>query len=232
MAVRRHYAEHRYGTMVMVNHEGGVARFFVLIMEWDDLFVVRPWDRRDWARVEIRPDEPVPAEIGRLLSGAVPVPRDGAVFGWVADQQVRALVMAHGRLPEPWEDASARPEVVVLPLAGTQPAQWPPLPYDPLADWRLWEHIGTGKLADLGPLITRKSGRGFWVPDPDAGPRRWTGARVVITERLSTAEYWLLAGVYAEQRTLREPGAVLSARQLLAAPGVVDLARGLHLLGV
>jgi hypothetical protein len=232
MAVRRHYAEHRYGSMVLVNHDGGVARFFVLIMEWDDLFVVRPWDRRDWARVEIRPDGPVPPEITRLLAGAVPVPRDGALLGWVTDQQVRALVVAHGRLPEPWEDSSAVPEIAVLPLAGTQPAQWPRLAANPLADGRLWGYLGRGQLADLASLITRRPGRVFWVPGTDAGLRGGSRGSIVITERMSTADFWLLAGVYADQRTLREPGAVPSARQLLAAPGAVDLAGGLHLLGV
>jgi hypothetical protein len=231
MAVRRHYAEHRYGSMVLVTRDGGVARFFVLIMEWDDLFVVRPWDRRAWARVEIRPDGQVPDDVRRLLAGAVPVPRDGALLGWVTDYQVRALVVARGRLPEPWEDASAVPEVTVLPLAGTQPAIWPPLAADPLADWRLWEYIGRGRLADLAPLLGRRPGRAFWVPGTDGGPRRRASGRIVVTERLSAAECWLPAGIYADQRTLREPGAVPSASQLLARPGAVDLARGLHLLG-
>ena len=62
LAVRRHYAEHRYGSMVMMSREAGTASFFVLIMERDDLFAIRPWDRRDWARVEIRPREPVDDE--------------------------------------------------------------------------------------------------------------------------------------------------------------------------
>ena len=53
MAVRRHYAEHRFGSMVLMTRDAGMTRFFVLIMEWDDLFVLRHWDRRDGARVEI-----------------------------------------------------------------------------------------------------------------------------------------------------------------------------------
>ena len=52
LAVRRHYAEHRYGSMVLMNRDAGTARFYVLIMEWDDLFVLRHWDRRDGARVD------------------------------------------------------------------------------------------------------------------------------------------------------------------------------------
>ena len=46
LAVRRHYAEFRYGSMVLASRGPGTGppRFTVLIMERDDLFVVRPWD--------------------------------------------------------------------------------------------------------------------------------------------------------------------------------------------
>jgi hypothetical protein len=226
LAVRRHYAEHRYGSMVLMSRHDGTARFYVLIMEWDDLFfILRPWDRRDGRRLEIRPHEPAPDGTRLLIESCVPVPRDGALLGWVVGAKVHALVAAHGRLPEPWDDPSAVPEVLVLPLAGSQPAQWPPLPADPLDGGRLWELIGRGQLADLGPLITRRQGRVFWVP-ADCGARNHAGGRIVVTERMSTDEYWLLAGVYADHRTLREGLPVPSARQLLAAPGVLDYAGG------
>jgi hypothetical protein len=77
LAIRRHYAEHRYGSLVLMNRAAGRARFFVLIMEWDDLFVIRPWDRRDGGRVAIRRDEPVPDDVREAAESAVPVPRDG-----------------------------------------------------------------------------------------------------------------------------------------------------------
>jgi len=122
LAVRRHYAEHRYGSMVMMSGEAGAAGFFVLIMERDDLFAIRPWDRRDWARVEIRPREPVDDGVRRLIGSGVPVLRDGVLLGWVAGQQVRAVLAAHGRLPEPWDDASVVPGTLVMPRVGSQPA--------------------------------------------------------------------------------------------------------------
>jgi len=235
MAVRRHYAEHRYGSMVLMNREAGKARFFVLIMEWDDQFVLRHWDRRDGARVEIGPHEPVPDEVRRVIETSVPVPRDGALLGWVSGLQVRAVLAAYGRLPEPWDDASAAPGVLVMPLVGSQPAEWPLPAESPLDDGKLWGYLARGQLADLGPLVTRQSGCVFWVPGQDgaAGPQPG-GARVVVTERLSTEEFWLPAGVYADHWTLREGMPAMTARQLLALPGVVDLAggRGQHLLGV
>jgi hypothetical protein len=227
MAVRRHYAEHRYGSMVLTNRDAGTARFYVLIMEWDDLFVLRHWDRRDGARVEIGPREPVPAEVSQVIETSVPVPRDGALLGWVSGYQVHAVLAAYGRLPEPWDDASALPGVLVMPLVGSQPAEWPPLAVSPLDGGRLWEYVGRGQLADLAPLVTRHPGCVFLVPGGDGSPGAGrAGSRVVVTERLSTEEFWLPAGVYADHWTLREGTPVMTARQLLALPGVVDLAGG------
>src|ERR1700744_4752594 len=75
MAVRRHSAEHRYGSMVLMSQNAGAARFYVLIMEWDDLFVLRHWDRRDGARTEIGPGTPVPDDVRRPVGEGVPGPR-------------------------------------------------------------------------------------------------------------------------------------------------------------
>lgn len=234
LAVRRHYAEHRYGSMVLMTRDTGTARFFVLVMEWDDVFVLRPWDRRDGARLVIGPDEPVPGEAWRVIETGVPVPRDGALLGWVTGRQVQAVLAACGRLPEPWDDASAVPDVLVMPLAGSQWAGWGPPGTSPLGEGRLWEHVARGRLADLGPVIALGAGRVFWVPGDEATTGRRGGARVVVTERLSADGLWLPAGVYAGRRAGSEGATALTASQLLALPGVIDLAGGRHqhLLGV
>jgi hypothetical protein len=233
LAVRRHYAEHRYGSMVLMNRDEGSARFFVLIMEWDDLFVLRHWDRRAGARVEIGPSGPVPGEVSQVIETSIPVPRDGVLLGWVTGYQVQAVLAAYGRLPEPWEDPSAVPGILALPRVGGQSADWPPLAVSPLDDGRLWGYVEAGQLADLGPLVTNQAGRVFWVPGAERAAGRPSGTRVVVTERTSGDDFWLPAGVYADHWTLREGTPVQTASQLLALPGVVDLAsgRGQHLLG-
>jgi hypothetical protein len=234
MAVRRHYAEHRYGSMVLMSRGAGTPRFFVLIMEWDDLFVLRHWDRRNGPRAEIGPNGPVPGEVRQLIETSVPVPQDGALLGWVSGHQVRAMFAAYGRLPEPWDDPSAVPGLLVLPVIGSQPDELPSLAVSPLDDGKLWEYLACGQLADLGPLVTQRAGFVFWVPGEAGSAGRRHGARVVVTERLSTDEFWLPAGVYADLGAVREGAPVLTASQLLALPGVVDLAsgRGQHVLGV
>jgi hypothetical protein len=222
--------------MVLANRDAGEARFFVLIMEWDDLFVLRHWDRRDGPRVEIGPHQAASAEVRRVVEASVPVPRDGALLGWLTGHRVQAVLAAYGRLPEPWDDASAVPGVLVMPLVGSPTAEWPPFAARPLDDGALWTHVTRGGLVDIGPLVTRLPGCVFLVSGGDgaAGPRL-TGARVVVIERLSTDDCWLPAGVYADQRTLRTGTPTMTASQLLALPGVVDLAGGdgqRRLLGV
>jgi hypothetical protein len=224
LAVRRHYAEHRYGSMVMMSREAGTAHFFVLIMERDDLFAIRPWDRRDWARVEIRPREPVDDNVRRLIGSSVPVLRDGVLLGWVAGQQVRAVLAAHGRLPEPWDDVSVVPGTLVMPRADSHSADRPPLTGSPLDDVRLWEYVARGQLTDLTPLVSRQAGYVFWVPGVDEVGGRRVG-RIVVTERLHAGDCWLPAGVYADRWAMRDETARLTASQLLALPGVSDLSR-------
>jgi len=242
LAVRRHYAEHRYGSMVLMTRDAGKRRFFVLIMEWDDVFVLRHWDRRDGTRVEIGRDEQVPADVRHVIEAGVPVPRDGALLGWVTGHQVRAVLAAYGRLPEPWDDASVLPGVLVMPHSGSQPAEWPPLAAGPLDDGKLWEYVARGQLTDLAPLVSRQAGRVFLVPAVAGREGRegregrdMRGTRVVVTERMSDDCFWLPAGVYADHWMLRDGSPVLTARQLLSQPGVVDLASGRsqhYLLGV
>jgi hypothetical protein len=235
LAVRRHYAEHRYGSMVLMNRDAGTARYCVLIMERDDLFTIAPWDRREWARAEIRPHGPVDAGVRWLIMSSVPVLRDGVLLGWVADQQVRAVLAAHGRVPEPWDDASVVPGIVVMPRAGSQAAERPPLTAIRLDGWGLWEYVERGQLADLTPLISRSVGLVFWVPGTGGQVGRRPGGRIVVTERVHGDDCWLPAGVYADQWTLREETTPLSASQLLALPGVTDLSRRCdrqHLIGV
>jgi hypothetical protein len=238
LAVRRHYAEFRYGSMVLASRgrEGGEQpRFTVLIMERDDLFVIRPWDRRDWPRAQIRRGQPVAAGLARLIESSAPVPRDGTLLGWLDGGQVRAILVAYGRLPEPWDDPSAVPGIAVLPPASADPARWPPLsggaPRDgALEEGRLWEHAARGQLADLVMLIGRPAGLAFWVPGALGSDRNC----IVILERLGNDGCWLLAGVYADHGALRAGVQVPPARQLLAMPGVIDLAWGapLPLAGV
>jgi hypothetical protein len=213
-------------SMVLLNHAAGPAGFFVLTQARDDLFVIRSWNRHDGVDCPIRPGEPVSGTIRQLIADSMPVPHDGALLGWVSDNQVTAMLAVHCRPPEPWDNPVPVPEIRVMPMAGTwELLHWPPFTASPLDDGRLWEYIEWGEIVDLIPLITRSPGCVFWVPSPDRRSARH--GYVVVMGNLPAVEYWLPAGVYLDHWTLREGIEPPPAGCLLTLPGVVDLAGAL-----
>jgi hypothetical protein len=226
LAVTRHAADGGSLSMVLLSHASGSAGFFVLTQARDDLFVLRSWDRHDGINHPIRPGEPVSGTIRQLITGGMPVPRDGALLGWVADNQVTAMLAVHCRPPEPWDDPDPLgpvPEIRVMPMAGTSELlHWPPFTASPLDDGRLWEYVEWGEIVDIGPLVIQGAGSVFWVPSPDRRSTRH--GYVVVMGNLPAEEYWLPAGVYVDHWTLREGIETPPAGYLLALPGAADLA--------
>jgi hypothetical protein len=224
-------------SMVLMNRTGGAPAFFVITQAGDNLFVIRSWDRRDELDQGIWSGEPVSAAIGQLVTGGMPVPRDGALLGWLTDSQVTVLLTVHCRPPEPWDDPDPGPRIQVMPLAGTTNLlHWPPFTASPL-DGRLWDYVERGQIVDIAPLLTHSGGRAFWVPSPDTpgphhdnphhdNPRHDKGC-IVVTGNLSAEEYWLPAGVYLDHWTLREGIPAPPVGQLLIQPDVVELTREL-----
>ncbi len=219
LAVTRDSVHGSRRSMVLLDRAAGSNGFFVLTQVSNGLFVIRSWDRSDGVDLGIRPGEPVSGMIYELISGCMPVPRDGALLGWISDSQVTAMLAVHCGQPEA---RSALPEIRVMPMAGTSELlHWPPFTVSPLDDGWLWEYVEWGEIVDIGPLVTRTAGRAFWVPSPN---RRGTRhGCIVINEDLVAAEYWLPAGVYTDHWTLREGIQPPPAAELLTLPGVVDL---------
>ena len=223
LAVARHSADGGYLSMALVNRAAGQAGFLVLTQAREDLFVIRSWDRDDGLYQGIRPGEPVSSTIHQLITASMPVPRDGALLGWITHRQVTAMLATYARQQQPWDAPVPVPDVRVMPMAGTSELlHWPPFTASPLDDGRLWQYVEWGEIVDIGPLVARNAGRAFWIPAAD---RR--GARhgcVVVKDNLVADEYWLPAGVYVDHWTLREGLQTPSAGELLAFPGVTDLA--------
>jgi len=222
LAVTPHDADGASRSMVLMSRAGGAAGFYVLTQAGDDLFVICSWDRRDGVSQGIRPRDPVPGAIHQVITGGMPVPRDGALLGWVTDSQVTALLSVHCRQPATWEHPVPAPEIRVMPMAGTAELEWPAFTASPLGDGRLWEHVQWGEIVDIAPLVTGTAGRAFWVPSPDSrSPRH---GFIVIRDNVRADGYWLPAGVYMDHWTLRAGIAAPPAGCLLTLPGVVDLA--------
>jgi hypothetical protein len=214
-------------SMVLLNRADGSDCYLVLTQTREEEFVIRSWNRHDGVEAAIRPGEPVSGRIRQLIEGSMPIPRDGALLGWVTDCQVTAMLVVHCRPPEPWDTPGRVPEIRVMPMAGTwELLHWPPFTASPLDDGRLWEYVDWGEIVDLGPLVARSTGQAFWVPAPDRRSARY--GYVVVMGNLPADEYWLPAGVYTDHWTLREGIEPPPAGDLLTLPGVVDLVHTLR----
>jgi hypothetical protein len=220
-----------------------IAGFFVLDRLREDLFMLRSWDPRDGVEEEIRPGRPVRDLARQVVVACLPVPRHGAVLGWVTCRQVTALLTVHSAPPAgvprqggpggPSGSATPGgstgpgrvpgPEVRVLPLDGTTKEwHWPPFTVSPLDDWRLWEYVEWRELVDVLPLLGAEPGRAFWIPAADG---RRTG-HVVLPDNIRAEAFWLPEGVYCDHWALREGIGPPSAEGLIASPDAVDLSRG------
>jgi hypothetical protein len=225
LAVTPHAADTGYRSLVLLSRAGGPPSFFVLTQASDDLFVIRSWHRGGGVNQQIRPGEPVPVIVRQVVTGGIPVPRDGTLLGWVTGRQVTVMLATRSRQPETWDDPVPVPEIRVLPMAGTcEPLHWPPFAAGPLDDGRLWEYVERGQIVDVGPLLSGSAGSAFWVPSADRRSARHEDGCIVVIGNLPAEEYWLAAGVYTDHWMLREGIMPLPAGRLLAQPGVVDMA--------
>jgi hypothetical protein len=201
--------------------------FFVLSQDPSEHFILRPWGPHDGGYQEIRPVEPVPAAVHEVLTEGMPVPRDGALLGWVCDRQASVLLSVyHGYAGGP---RPGGPQIRVLPMVGTEPLQWPPFTARPLDDGRLWEYLDRGELVDLAPVVIREPGCAFWVPSQNSARAGQSHGCVVVGQPVPDDEFWLPAGVYMDHWMLREGVPAPPASHLLGLPGTVDLSRRLAL---
>src|ERR1700683_458750 len=91
LAVTRHAADGGSLSMVLLNRTAGPPVFFVLTQARAALSAIRSGSRHDGLAQATRPGEPGPGPIRELITGSMPVPRDGALLGWVTDHQGTAV---------------------------------------------------------------------------------------------------------------------------------------------
>jgi hypothetical protein len=224
---------------IVLRHRGfdGLG-FYVLTQHPAEHFTLRPWRAGDeaWqagdgagrACQAISPGMPVSVAAHRIVTEGMPVPRDGALLGWVSDRQATALLTVHHGRPEAYREGPAQrpagPQVRVLPMAGTEPMRWPPFAASPLDDGGLWEYVARGELVDLAPVAHRAEDA-YWVPSQHPGRSRQGHGCAVIGRSLQGVEYWVPAGVYMDHWMLREGVPTPPASHLITLPGTVPLSR-------
>lgn len=222
-ATARHAAGWR-GSIVL-RHRGFDEKpgFYVLSQHPAEHFTLRPWQAGDHDYQEIRPGTPVPFASHRVITEGMPVPRDGALLGWVSDRQVTALLtVRHGR-PET-DGTLSVPDVRVLAMVGSEPIRWPSFAASPLDDGRLWEYLERGDLVNLAPMLDRAEGA-YWVPSQHPDRARRGHGCAVLGRSIEGLEYWVPAGVYMDHWMLREGVPTPPASHLLTLPGVTHLSR-------
>jgi hypothetical protein len=224
LAVSPSYSDGWQRSIVLRHRAFGGSGFYVLTQDPAHYFTLRPWRPGEGESQEIRPDVWVPLTSYRVIAEGMPVPRDGALLGWVSDRQATVLLSVHHG------DAASQvngPQMRVLPMVDSEPMRWPPFTASPLDDGRLWEYAERGEIVDLAPLVACSGGGASWVPSQNPGRAGQGHGCVVVSRNLQADDYWVPAGIYMDHWMLREGVPTPPASHLLTLPGTTDLSRRL-----
>jgi hypothetical protein len=195
--------------------------YYILTLDPAERFTLRPWNPGDGEAQEARPGTPVSVLSHRVITEGLPVPRDGALLGWVSDRQVTAMLSVDYGRP------TARPggpQGRVLAMVDSALLRWPPFTASPLDDGRLWEYADRGELVDLAPVMARAARAASWVPSQNSGRAAQGHGCVVVRQSLTAEDYWVPEGIYMDHWMLREGVPAPPASHLLTLPGTTDLA--------
>lgn len=203
--------------------------FFALTQDPAGHFTLRPWDPADGECHEIRPGASVPLISHRVITEGLPVPRDGALLGWVSDRQTTVLLSAYhgGSAPAACGPRVRMPQVRVLAQVGSEPIRWPPFTASPLDDGRFWEYAERGEIVDLAPVVVHGAEGAFWVPSQNPARASQGHGCVVVSRNLQSDDYWVPEGIYMDHWMHREGVPTPSASHLLTLPGATGLSRRL-----
>lgn len=158
------------------------------------------------------------ADAGRMLGRAVPLPRDGSLFGWVSSGTVTGLVAIYVRADEHYRV----PSWASLPLAAASKDSWPPSGCL-FGSW-FWDGLASGRIVDLGPAVAATRGAVYWVDVPGV---EW-GSCAVARDVSLPGGCTLPRGLFAYYGSLRAAARLPDVADVLAMPGKTDLAPRFH----
>jgi hypothetical protein len=208
-------------SIVLVWHDGGDARFFILTGDHDDGqpgYSLSPWHAS--GGVDIGPGavpDAVPDAFADVIKHGVPVPRHGSLCGWQDEGTITALIPFYAE----YTPESPLPSWATMPLAGLPEAEWPPFADEPLFGNWFWEHHQAGSIVSVDGLIAATPGVVFWA---DTAAVIGSGCCVVAHDIRGPEGPTLQRGRYVYYQALRAGKPVPSLKALLADPGKIDLA--------
>jgi hypothetical protein len=159
----------------------------------------------------------VPDLAADAVTRGVPIPRDGAMFGWICQEIVTALIVAYVR----YTPDSPMPTWSVMPLVGIPEVQWPPFTSERFFGPWFWDHYRVGNIIYLGGLIAANPGAVFWADTYEV-----LGSDCCVVEcDIKTGEGRILrSGKYLDAAALQAGAAMPSLTDLLADASKTDLA--------
>lgn len=219
LAIRVINQRRTVSSMVLILTETPDIRFFVLMQDCSEgsaVYSLNPWCGCDRVDVEADSTDGLTKVEVKALTGAVPIPRHGALFGWRSGDTVTALIAFHAD----YTPTCPEPSWKVMPLADIPEDCWPPFTTEPLLGHWFWSHHSAGRIVSLGGLIAEKSDVFFWTDREEVLGR---DCCVVAHDRTSPEGYTVRMGRYVYYEALRTGEQVPSVKSLLADVGKVDL---------
>jgi hypothetical protein len=213
--------------MVLAQHEGARAGFFVLTHDHDagdPLYSLSPW--RGPGGVDIGPgtDSAVPEHFAVVIARGIPLPRHGSFFGWRDKDRITALVAAYAQ----YTPATPEPSWATMPLVGVPGTRWPPFVRERLFGPWFWDLCRAGSIISLDDLIAATPDAVFWV---DTSAILGSGSCAVARDIACREGIVLQRGRYVYYQVLQADKPVPSLEELLADDGKVDLATRFGLRG-
>lgn len=197
-------------SMILGVPDGGDGQYFTLSVRDKAPFItVSRWHETVVANL----DDGAPEWAADVVTRGIPLPRDGALYGWIDCGRVAALIAFYVR----WTPEYPLPSWSPMPEADA--AEWPPFVGEHLAGPWLWEHYHAGRLVDLRSLIGSSEGVVFWV---DTVASLGFGCTAVAAD-LAGGGIVLPRGRYAYYKTLSSGVPLPSLDDLLADESRVDL---------
>jgi hypothetical protein len=206
-------------SMVLMLQDDERPRFFVLSHRRGDRpgYLVYPWPAGSIVEIMADTGAEIPDAVRRALSGGVPIPRDGSLFGWSGGDAIAALVV----IDAVYTPASPSPSWTVMPLAGIPEAEWPPFTREPTFGYWFWEHYRAGSVISLSDPVAATPDTVFWV---DTKSVLGSDCCVVTRDMSAPRGQTLRRGCYVYYAALQADQAVPPPSALLAGASKIDLA--------
>ena len=225
----RHAAGWR-GSIVLRHRGFDEPGFYVLSQHPAEHFTLRPWRAGDGEFQEIRPGTPVPVASHRIVTEGMPVPREGALLGWVTDRQVTALLTVRHGAGRAGRKQTARRGGPACLRSACSP-WWAASPSAGRRSPRARSTTGGCGSTSSGAswwtsrrYLHRAEGA-YWVPSQHPDRARRGHGCAVLGRNVEGLEYWVPAGVYMDHWMLREGVPTPPASHLLTLPGATHLSR-------